>query len=305
MTRTIILLIAILSFSATFSQSLNQQVLDEKGNEMLLGTINKKGLQKAPFSEWFNKNQDDYAVNKKIANQLKDSLNNYTIKVFLGTWCGDSKKEVPHFYSVLETVNFPENQLEVIALDRKSEAYKQGPNGEEKGMNIHRVPTFIFYKNGKEANRIVEHPQETLERDMLKIVNGERYSSNYIAANYVQNLLASKTIDSLKIEEANLVSMLSEYVEGSRELNTLGYVYLRAKELDKAMYVFDLNTKIFPYKHNVYDSLAEAYFETKNYSEALKTYYKVLSIHPEDKNAPEMIAKITSEIESGNKDDKS
>ncbi|WP_452227381.1 thioredoxin family protein [Lacinutrix cladophorae] len=292
MKRTVFLLIAILSFSIAFSQTLNQEINYGENKKMLLGPINKQGLEKAPYNEWFTKNQDTYEVNEKITEKLKDSLKNYTIKVFLGTWCGDSKKEVPRFYSILEKVNFSENQLEVIALDRSDEAYKQGPNGEEKGMNIHRVPTFIFYKNGEEVNRIVEHPKETLERDMLKIVNGDRYSSNYIAANYVQNLLESKSIDSLKTEESNLVSMLSEYVKGSRELNTLGYVYLRAKEIDKAMYVFDLNTKIFPYKYNVYDSLAEAYFETKNYTEALKNYYKVLSLNPEDKNAPEMIEKI-------------
>ena len=298
MNRTVILLVAILSFSFTFSQTLNHQVLDEKGKEMLLGTINKEGLKKSPFNEWFNKNHDSYDINEKIAEKLKDSLKDYTIKVFLGTWCGDSKKEVPQFYSVLEAANFPENQLEVIALDRKKEAYKQGPNGEEKGMRIHRVPTFIFYKDGNEVNRIVEHPKETLERDMLNIVNGKRYSPNYVAANYVQYLLADKTIDSLKLEEGKLVSMLSEYVKGSRELNTLGYVYLRANEIDKSMYVFDLNTKIFPYKYNVFDSLAEVYFEKENYTEALKTYYKVLSLNPEDKNAPEMIEKIKLKLEA-------
>lgn len=304
MNRTVILLITILSFSATFSQTVNQQVLDKKGNEMLLGTINKEGLTKAPFSEWFNKNHDNYDVNEKIAEKLKDSLNDYTIKVFLGTWCGDSKKEVPQFYSVLETANFPESQLEVIALDRKSEAYKQGPNGEEKGMNIHRVPTFIFYKDGKEMNRIVEHPKETLERDMLKIVNGKRYMPNYPAANFLQNQLATITIDSLKLDETRLVSMLSEHVKGSRELNTVGYVYLRANEIDKAMYVFDLNTKIFPYKYNVFDSLAEVYFEKENYTEALKIYYKVLSLNPDDKNAPEMIAKIKLKLDMDKPEDK-
>ena len=293
MKRTAIITI-VFSLFLTFSnaQTINQEITYGEDKKMLVGTINKDGLSKAPYNEWFKRNHDNYNVNEKIVNKLKDSLKNYTIKAFLGTWCGDSKKEVPRFYSILETVNFPENQLEVIALNKSDEAYKQGPNGEEKGMNIHRVPTFIFYKDDKEVNRIVEHPKETLERDMLKIVSGERYASNYVAANYIQNLLAEKPLDSLKTEESNLASMLSEFVKGSGELNTLGYLYLRANETEKAMYVFDLNTKIFPYKYNVYDSLAEAYFETKNYNEALKNYYKVLSINPKNKNALEMVEKI-------------
>ena len=280
----------------TFSQSINTVVTDEKGNKKMLGLINEQGLQQAPFYEWFEPNYENYLVNKKVVSKLKDSLSQYTIKVFLGTWCGDSKKEVPQFYSILDAAKFPKNQLEVIALDRTQEAYKQAPNHEEKGLNIHRVPTFIFYKDGKEVNRIVERPVETLERDMLHIVTDNKYTANYMAANYMANLLATKSLDSLQADENNLVPRLAEYVKGSRELNTLGYINLRAKNYDEALYIFDFNTKIFPYKYNVYDSLGEAYFETDNYDEALKNYYKVLSLKPNDKNAMEMIEKIQSEI---------
>ncbi|WP_452229046.1 tetratricopeptide repeat protein [Lacinutrix sp. MEBiC02404] len=302
MNRTVLLLTAILSFSTTFSQTINQQVLDEKGKEMLLGPINKEGLTKAPFRAWFNKNYEDYDVNEKIAKKLKDSLKEYTIKVFLGTWCGDSKKEVPQFYNILETANFPETQLEVIALDTKSDAYKQGPNGEEKGMNIHRVPTFIFYKNGKEVNRIVEHPQETIERDMLKIVTGERYYPKYYVANVLFNNLEKYSMDEMQKSKNYYLTNFPEYSEGSKELNTLGYVYKKDKQFEKALYVFDLNTKIFPNNANVYDSLGEAYFETENYSEALKNYNKVLELKPEDKNALEMMTKVKLKLDAVSKE---
>ncbi|WP_299884169.1 hypothetical protein [uncultured Lacinutrix sp.] len=292
MKRTVILIALFLSLSIGFSQSINQVVEYGEGKQMLLGKIDKKGLTKATFKEWFNKNHDAYLANNKIIKTIKDSLKGYTIKAFLGTWCGDSKKEVPRFYSVLEEANYPMNQLEVIALNRSDDAYKQGPNGEEKGMNIHRVPTFIFYKDGKEVNRIVEHPKETFERDILKITTTTKYRPNYLAVTYLNNQLENKSLDSLKTMETELIPRLAEFVKGSRELNTYGYVFLRAEQTEKALYIFDLNTKIFPYKHNVYDSLGEAYFITKNYTEALKNYYKVLSLKPEDKNALEMIAKI-------------
>lgn len=259
---------------------------------MLVGEVDKKGLTKAPYNEWFNKNHDSYLTNDKVINTFKDSLKHYDIKVFLGTWCGDSKREVPRFYSVLEQANFPKKQLEVIALDRSEEAYKQSPNGEEKGLNIHRVPTFIFYKNGKEINRIVESPKETFERDIFKITTATNYRPNYQAVNYLNYQLEKKSLDSLKTMETELIPRLAEYVKGSRELNTYGYVFLRAKQTEKALYIFDLNTKIFPYKYNVYDSLGEAYYITKNYTKALKNYYKVLSLKPDDENALEMISKI-------------
>ncbi|WP_397364390.1 thioredoxin family protein [Olleya sp. R77988] len=284
--------IFLLSLTFAVAQTINNEVVDDKGKAKLLGPINKKGLQKEAYKDWFNKNHDNYIVNDKFVETFKDSLKDYKIKVFLGTWCGDSKKEVPRLYNVLETADFNMNNLEVIALDNVKEHYKQGPNSEEKGYKIHRVPTFIFYKDDKEVSRIVEHPVETLERDIEKIVTNKRYTFNYIAANYVQHLLEEKTIEDLQKEEGNLVAKLSEFVKGTRELNTLGYVLLRAKEYEKATYIFKLNTLIFPYKSNVYDSLAEAYFETKNYTEASKNYYKVLSLNPEDKNALEMLEKI-------------
>lgn len=292
MKRTAILLITILNLHFGFSQTLNHIELDQKGNEVLLGEINKLGLTQNSFNSWFSKNHEDYLVNKAVVKKLKDALKQYEIKVFLGTWCGDSKKEVPRFYKVLETAKFPESQLQVIAVNRTKEAYKQSPNHEEKGMNIHRVPTFIFYKDGKEVNRIVEHPKETFERDLLSIVTDNKYRSNYLIANYMDYLLQNKSLDSLKIDQPNLVSRFSEFVKGSRELNTYGYSLLRSNQIEKALYIFEFNSKIFPYRSNVYDSLGEAQLEAGNSNEALKNYYKVLSLKPEDKNALEMIDKI-------------
>ncbi len=78
-------------------------------------------------------------------------------------------------------------------------------------------------------------------------------------------------------------------------MNTYGYSLLRSNQIEKALYIFDFNTKIFPYKYNVYDSLGEAYLETGNNKEALKNYYKVLSLKPDYENAVEMIEKIKKE----------
>lgn len=292
--KKIITLIALFIYTSSFSQTLNQEVKDDNGSTKLLGVIDKNGLTKAPYNDWFTKNYDNYKVNEALVNSYKDSLNTYTIKAFLGTWCGDSKREVPRFYKVLETANFDMNNLKVFALDNTKENYKKGPNGEEDGYNIHRVPTFIFYKNEKEVNRIVEYPKETLERDIENIVTNKRYFPNYFVANTMFYNILNNPLENLKQTEAQFLPYFAEYVNGSKELNTLGYVLLRAKKTEEALFVFEFNTKLFPLNYNVYDSLAEAYYATNNYNEAIKNYYKVLSMNPDNDNAKNMIERINA-----------
>ncbi len=105
-------------------------------------------------------------------------MQGYQILAFLGTWCGDSKREVPRFLKILETANFPDDQLKIVALDKRKGKYKQSPTGEEWGLQILRVPTFILYKNGREVNRIIESPNTTLEEDVKKIIKTDGYVAN-------------------------------------------------------------------------------------------------------------------------------
>lgn len=161
------------------AQQTNQTKIDAKGNEMLVGQIDKNGLTNKPYVSWFNRQYLSYEADKKIIKSIKSELRTYNITVFLGTWCGDSKREVPRFYRILEKVKFPIDQLTVVALDHEGEQYKKSPGREEKGLNIIKVPTFIFLKGGKEVNRIVESPIQTLEKDIKAIIDKGNYLPNY------------------------------------------------------------------------------------------------------------------------------
>ena len=37
-------------------------------------------------------------------------------------------------------------------------------------MNVLAVPTFIFFRNGDEIGRIIERPNDKMEREIAKIV---------------------------------------------------------------------------------------------------------------------------------------
>lgn len=157
----------------------NQEIRTEDNPPFLLGPITVDRLIKEPYDSWYAAGYETYQVDKSLVELFQKKLEKYTLKLFLGTWCGDSKREVPRIIKILEAAKFPLENLTLIALDRRPGTYKKSPSGEEKAWNIQKVPTLIFLKNGKEINRIVESPLDSLEEDMLAILHGKSYVPNY------------------------------------------------------------------------------------------------------------------------------
>tara|TARA_R110000787_G_scaffold71771_3_gene159818 strand:+ start:15532 stop:16119 length:588 start_codon:yes stop_codon:yes gene_type:complete len=144
-------------------------------NMMLIGIINDEGLQDEEFIDWYKENYNDHILDTITINEIKPKLSEVTIKVFMGTWCSDSQREVVALYKILKETEFDISKLEVIALSQE----KDTPNHLEKGFNIEYVPTIIFYKNEIEIGRYVELAQDTLEKDMLAILNETGYKHSY------------------------------------------------------------------------------------------------------------------------------
>ena len=133
-------------------------------------------FQQEPYgSEWFNDFYGYYEVNKETEKKLKPLLEEVQIKAFMGTWCEDSQREVPNFYKIADFLKLNTNSIELVTLDKE----KEKPDHLEDGFNITNVPTFIFSKDGKEINRIVEFPVTSLEKDMLSILSGQAYKHSY------------------------------------------------------------------------------------------------------------------------------
>ena len=174
----------IILFSTTFFLTLqscdaqkivvNREVETTNDGKMLLGPQTKNQFQKSPYSDWYVREHDEYAIDKKKVEELKkEKLSSYSMIVVLGTWCGDSHREVPRLMKILESLNYPEQKLTIIAVNRKKEA----PGGEEGVYNIQRVPTIIVQKYGKEIGRIIESPASGyLERDLLEIIQKDNTS---------------------------------------------------------------------------------------------------------------------------------
>lgn len=95
----------------------------------------------------------------------------------LGTWCGDSRREVPRFWKLMESAANPNLRLRMFAVGRKDDAAALAkseavgaPRDIRAVWGVTLVPTFIFRADGEELGRIIEIPTGTLEGDAAKIV---------------------------------------------------------------------------------------------------------------------------------------
>lgn len=180
--HTVVSFLFIVNISSVVAQNGQlyfQKIKDANGIEQLLGPCSRLALQQAPFVNWFQPNYNNYVVDSATCKFVEPLLKDKKITIFLGTWCGDSKREVPRILKMLDCCNFPASQLQLIMVSNLDSMYKQSPLHEESGRNIVRVPTVIIEDAGRERGRIVEYPVTSLEKDMLHILRNEPYVPNY------------------------------------------------------------------------------------------------------------------------------
>jgi len=150
------------------------QIIHRGDDVLLLGEINRSGLKSENF-DWFPSGYSSYNPKPEVIKELKPLMKDIKIVAFMGTWCEDSHRDVPDFYKVLDAVDFDEKNLTIYAVDEN----KVTPQNFEEGKDLMQVPTFIFYKAGKEVGRIVEYSLRTIEEDMLDILSGKDYKHPY------------------------------------------------------------------------------------------------------------------------------
>jgi thiol-disulfide isomerase/thioredoxin len=141
---------------------------------VLIGKHEVNAIMSPPYTNWFIENYQ-YNPDQKKLEPLKDALKNKTITIFMGTWCSDSRTQVPALLNVLDAINYDISKITLITMSED----KDTPEGFEDGKNIEYVPTIIVYNNNIEMGRIVEYPIENLESDLLKIATGLEYTPAY------------------------------------------------------------------------------------------------------------------------------
>jgi tetratricopeptide (TPR) repeat protein len=283
-----IVLFALLSI---FLEFLSAQNAEPK----ILGNCSLSQLEKKPYSEWYAKNFSAYEPNIQVLAALKKTNpTKYMVKIFFGSWCGDSKRELPKMIKVLEKLAFPQKNITLIGVDDSTEVYKQSPQRQETGMNIFRVPTFIVYENSKEVGRIVEYPTETMERDLLKIFARKEYTANYFGYPQIIQWMKDGLLTDENISARGLAMQLKSRVSNESELNACGYVLMAQGNLREAITVLRINANLFPQSANCWDSLGEAYAKDGQKDKAIQAYEYVLELDPKSENAKAQLLKLKS-----------
>ena len=149
------------------AQEKNKNIVDDELNEkVLIGLCDREGLESEVFNEYYKKEYEAYTTDSAVIRKLRDMKKGVEIAVVMASWCHDSKEQVPRFYKIVDEVGIRDSKITLISVDRAKTAGEM----DIADLDIQRVPTFIFYKKGREIGRIVESPTSLLEKDMLLIL---------------------------------------------------------------------------------------------------------------------------------------
>lgn len=91
-----------------------------------------------------------------------------SVEVVMGSWCSDSRREVPRFIKLERILGGARLPAVFIAVDRGKEI----PAGASRAsdLRVEKVPTFVVYVGKTEAGRIVEEPEVSVESDLAGIL---------------------------------------------------------------------------------------------------------------------------------------
>jgi tetratricopeptide (TPR) repeat protein len=109
-------------------------------------------------------------------------------------------------------------------------------------------------------------------------------------------LYTSGKADQIQAEAARMLADPAyEFFDFEDEFNKVGYEFLADLVFEEALFIFKMNTDLFPESANAWDSLAEAYWKSGDSIKAIELYKKAISLDPEGEtgvHAKEMLLGI-------------
>ena len=160
-------LVSILTTSCATSTPAPATQARPEEKPVIIGETTRKAVEAAP--EWMAaeaESQPDPEACKALASVPPGA----EVTIFLGTWCGDSRREVPRFWKALDLAGTDVPfAVHYIGVDRQ----KKEPSAPVTNNDVRYVPTFIVFREGREVGRIVEESPHGIEKDLLALLTGQ------------------------------------------------------------------------------------------------------------------------------------
>ncbi len=196
---------------------------------------------------------------------LVNELHNYTNAIFIG----EPTSENINFYGDNRPVTLPNTKINAYL----SFAWWQDkPQWENKPALYPQIATGLTF----EQYRTNEDP--ALEAALS--FTGENFIADPMR--YFTELFTSGQMDKILPEAQRMLEDPNyAFFDFEGEFNKTGYNLLNQESFQEAIYVFQLNTALFPESANTWDSLAEAYWKSGDLNKAQELYTKAIALDPE------------------------
>ncbi|MEJ5102737.1 tetratricopeptide repeat protein [Chryseobacterium sp. MYb328] len=151
--------------------------------------------------------------------------------------------------------------------------------------------TIIFLSNGYKyfhvEEKVVDHIAGIIDE---KLIDKKAWAEEEITNAFFKNdyTKAIQTYHALKSKNPTL--------NFEDTLLNIAYTLMNSDRLNESIKVFELNVKENPASFNAFDSLAEGYFNNKQFELSKENYEKSLELNPKNENAKEMLLKINNLI---------
>lgn len=196
---------------------------------------------------------------------LVNELDNYTNALFVG----EPTSENINFYGDNRTVELPNSKIPVYLSFAWWQDKPQWENADWLAPDIAVDMSFDEYRTNQDP---VLAAALNISADGLILD----------PMGHLRELFMARRLEEVKTTAKEMVAdPRYRFIDFEDQLNGTGYNLLGGGLMEAALFVFQLNTELFPESANVWDSLGEANWKAGNKEKAIEFYNKAISIDPE------------------------
>jgi tetratricopeptide (TPR) repeat protein len=213
---------------------------------------------------------------------LVNELSNYTNALFVG----EPTAENINFYGDTRRVDLPKTGIPVFLSFAWWQDKPQWENADWLAPQLAVDMSFEEYKTNKDP--VLDACLNFSDKDVVLDPVGR-----------LKELFMAGKMDEVEKEATKMVADPKyRYYNFETKFNDAGYNMLNGNQTDAALFVFQLNTKLFPKSANAWDSFAEANWKAKKIDKAIEYYNKAIELDPHGvtgDNGRNMLKKIQAE----------